>query len=134
MLNCCGGSYNLWKPVVFLDTLLWIASYFLSTVVREKPQMDVPSFRFDLSISFHLVGFVTSVKQITNTGRALPRLMSRPNKIFIIWGNKSKCGLEIKYPCSGENNSGRQPNATKGKSRQKNPSFKLNIHIFIFIQ
>ena len=72
------------QTFVFWDTLLWIASYFLSTVVREKPQMEVPIFRFDLSISFHLVGFVTSVKQITNTGGALPRLMSRPNKIFII--------------------------------------------------
>ena len=55
---------------------LWIASFFLSTVVREKPQMEVPIFRFDLSISFHLVGFVTSVKQITNTRGALRRLLS----------------------------------------------------------
>ena len=61
-----------------------IASYFLSIVVREEPQIVDAIFRFDLSISFHLVGFVTSVKQITNTGGALPRLMSRPNKVFII--------------------------------------------------
>ena len=66
-----------YRDKMFSETKMrTIASYFPSTVVREKPQIEVPIFRFDLSISFHLVGFVKSIKHITNTRGALPRLLS----------------------------------------------------------